>query len=298
MKSKTKLVSILLFLLLAIPLAHAEEEKCGLSNLATCIPQMFFEFVLGIINAPLQPFLTLTKNLLSEPVNIEIFISLWAIIIYILSIFYGLFLIFAGFNFMISGYSAEKRERAKEWLRNVILMMVFVQASYYLYSILIELSSSMTAGIIDMIDQKFFLLTVDNVANLGLEIMLAIPYVITLVFTVILLSLRYLLVATGVIFFPIGLFFYFIPPLQSYGKLTINVLLIVMFLPFIQSLMLLAASKVIEIPVFQNFKIVIMIAAFFLINLSMLFLMFFALAKASMGVMKSDVGKTAALLAK
>jgi len=295
---KTKLFSILLFLLLAIPLAHAEEEKCGLSNLATCIPQMFFEFVLGIINAPLQPFLTLTKNLLSEPVNIEIFISLWAIIIYILSIFYGLFLIFAGFNFMISGYSAEKRERAKEWLRNVILMMVFVQASYYLYSILIELSSSMTAGIIDMIDQKFFLLTVDNVANLGLEIMLAIPYVITLMFTVILLSLRYLLVATGVLFFPLGLFFHFIPPLQSYGKLTINVLLIVMFLPFIQSLMLLAASKVIEIPVFQNFKIVIMISAFFLINLSMLFLMFFAIAKAAMGAMKSDVGKTAVLLAK
>ena len=296
--TKTKLVCILLFLLLAMPLAHAEEEKCGLSNLATCIPQKFFEFVLGIINAPLQPFLTLTKNLLSEPVNIEIFISLWAIIIYILSIFYGLFLIFAGFNFMISGYSAEKRERAKEWLRNVILMMVFVQASYYLYSILIELSSSMTAGIIGMIDQKFFLLTVDNVANLGLEIMLAIPYVVTLVFTVILLSLRYLLVAIGVIFFPIGLFFYFIPPLQSYGKLTINVLLIVMFLPFIQSLMLLAASKVIEIPVFQNFKIVIMISAFFLINLSMLFLMFFAIAKATMGTMKSDVGRTAVLLAK
>jgi len=285
-------------ILLFLPIVHAEEEKCGLSNLATCIPQKFFEFVLGIINAPLQPFLTLTKNLLSEPVNIEIFISLWAIIIYILSIFYGLFLIFAGFNFMISGYSAEKRERAKEWLRNVILMMIFVQASYYLYSILIELSSSMTAGIIDMIDQKFFLLTVDNAANLGLEIMLAIPYVVTLMFTVILLSLRYLLVATGVLFFPLGLFFHFIPPLQSYGKLTINVLLIVMFLPFIQSLMLLAASKVIEIPVFQNFKIVIMIATFLLINLSMLFLMFFAIAKAAMGAMKSDVGKTAVLLAK
>ena len=43
-------------------------------------------------------FLTLTKNLLSEPVNIGVFISLWTIIIYMLSIFYGLFLIFAGFN--------------------------------------------------------------------------------------------------------------------------------------------------------------------------------------------------------
>src|SRR3989338_8876747 len=165
-----------MIVLLSLPIVHAEEEKCGLSNLATCIPQKFFEFVLGIINAPLQPFLTLTKNLLSEPVNIEVFISLWVIIIYILSVFYGLFLIFAGFNFMISGYSAEKREAAKMWLRNIIFMMVFVQASYYLYSILIELSSSMTAGILDMIDQQFFLLTVDNLTNFGLQIILAIPY--------------------------------------------------------------------------------------------------------------------------
>ncbi len=284
--------------ILFLPIVHAAEEDCGLTNLATCIPQKFFEFILTIINAPLQPFLTLTKNLLSEPVNIEVFISLWAIIIYILSIFYGLFLIFAGFNFMISGYSAEKRERAKEWLRNIILMMLFVQASYYLYSILIELSSSMTAGILDMIDQKFFLLTVDNLTNFGLQIILAIPYLLTLLLTVILLSLRYLLVSTGVIFFPIGLFFYFIPPLQSYGKLVINVLLIVMFLPFIQSLMLLAASKVIELPTFQDYKIVIMVSAFFLINLSMVLLMFFAIAKAAMGVIKSDAGKTVALLAK
>lgn len=34
---KTKLFSILLFLLLAIPLAHAEEDKCGF-NLAFRIP--------------------------------------------------------------------------------------------------------------------------------------------------------------------------------------------------------------------------------------------------------------------
>ncbi len=288
---------IMLFLLL-IPVAHAAEDKCGLANLATCIPQKFFEFLHGLINAPLQPFLYLTKNLLSEPVNIQVFISLWAIIVYILSIFYGLFLILAGFNFLISGYSAEKRERAKDWLKNVILMMIFVQASFYLYSILIELSSAMTAGIIGMVDPNFFLLTVDNITNLGLEIFLAIPYLLTLLLTVILLSIRYLLVATGVLFFPIGLFFYFIPPLVSYGKLTLNILLIALFLPFIQSLMLLAASKVIEIPVFQNFKIVIMIATFFLLNLTMIFLIFFAIAKAAMSVIRSDIGQTASFISK
>ena len=155
--TKTKLILLLLFLLV-IPLANAqeEEEKCGLTNLAICIPQKLYEYTLTIINAPLQHFLDLNKKLLAEPVNIEISISLWAIIIYIISIFYGLFLILAGFNFIISGYSASKRERAKAWLKNIVLMIFFVQASYYIYALLIELSASMTAGIFNLIAPEFF----------------------------------------------------------------------------------------------------------------------------------------------
>ncbi|HLC60865.1 MAG TPA: hypothetical protein VJJ52_05550 [Candidatus Nanoarchaeia archaeon] len=291
-------IILFVFILLLVPIVHAEEEKCGLTNLAVCIPQKLFEFILGLINAPLQPFLSLTKTLLSEPVAVDIFIPLWAIIIYILSIFYGLFIVFAGFNFMISGYSAEKRERAKEWLKNIVLMVIFVQASYYLYEIVLELSSAMSAGIINTIDPNFFLLTVDNVTNLGLQLILAFPYLMTLLFTVILLALRYLLVAVGVLFFPIGLFLNFIPPLQSAGKLIINILMLVIFLPFIHSLMLLAASKLVDIPAFQNYKIVIMIAAFLLINVSMIFLVFYAVSKAAFSAMKSDVGKAVAFMAK
>ncbi|MBI1935253.1 hypothetical protein HYS31_02330 [Candidatus Woesearchaeota archaeon] len=51
MKAK-KLFLTLLFLLLAITLSYAAEDKCGLANLATCIPQKFFEFLQGLINAP------------------------------------------------------------------------------------------------------------------------------------------------------------------------------------------------------------------------------------------------------
>ena len=117
-------------------------------------------------------------------------------------------------------------------------------------------------------------------------------------FTVIMLALRYLLVSVGVLFFPIGLFFNFIPPIKSVGKLILNCLFIVIFMPFINSLMLLAASKLVYISTFQNYKIVIMIAAFLLVNLSMLFLAFFAIAKAAMGAIKSDMGQAVALLAK
>ena len=62
--------------------------------------------------------------------------------------------------------------------------------------------------------------------------------------------------------------------------------------------MLLAASKVIEIPVFQNFKIVIMIATFFLVNLTMIFLIFFAIAKAAMSVIRSDIGQATNYMSK
>nr|MBI4156650.1 hypothetical protein [Candidatus Woesearchaeota archaeon] len=294
--TKTKLALVMLVTLLLIPLSFAqeqppEEEKCGLTNLAVCIPQKLYEYTLTIINAPLQPFLDLNKSLLSEPVNIDNFISLWAIIIYIISIFYGLFIIFAGFNLIISGYSSEKRERAKEWLKNIILMIFFVQASYYIYSILIDLSSSLTAGVINLIDPNFFLLTVYNIVNIGLQLILAIPYLLTLLLSIILLSLRYLLVAVGVVFFPIGLFLNFIPPLKSYGKLIINILLIIMFLPFIQSLMLLAASKLVEVGLFANYKILIMTASFILINASMILLVLFAVIKAASSVINSDAAK-------
>lgn len=75
MYKTTRLFPTLLFPLLTIPLVHAaEEESCGLTNLATCIPQKFFEFLLGIINAPLQSFLTLTKNFYRSP-SISRFLS-------------------------------------------------------------------------------------------------------------------------------------------------------------------------------------------------------------------------------
>lgn len=89
-------------------------SECGLTNLASCLPERFFEYIVYIINAPIQALLNLFKQLLTQPANIEMFYSVWAIIVYMISLFYGLFFLYAGFQFMISGYDAAKRENAKE----------------------------------------------------------------------------------------------------------------------------------------------------------------------------------------
>ncbi|PIN77986.1 hypothetical protein COV14_04805, partial [Candidatus Woesearchaeota archaeon CG10_big_fil_rev_8_21_14_0_10_33_12] len=122
-------------------------DDCGLLNLATCLPQKMFDFFIGLLNAPLQPLLSFVKTLLTANVDLTLFVSLWAIMVYVISLFYGLLLMYSGFNFIISGYDAVKREKAKEWFRNIFIMIVLVQASYFLYSWFLDINSLLTTAI-------------------------------------------------------------------------------------------------------------------------------------------------------
>ena len=266
-------------------------EECGILNLAVCIPEKIFDFFLNIINAPIQPLLDMVKSLLTEPISISLFNSLWAIMLYVISLFYGLLLLYAGFNFMISGYDVVKRSKAKEWLRNILIMIILVQASYFIYGAVIDLGSLLTVSIINLVDESFFLLTADSIVNLGLQFFFAIFYVFALIFTTILLTIRYIIVAVGVVFVPLGIFFYFIPPLQEYGKFIFNLLGICIFVTFFDALVFLVCSELINIPLFANIKILVMIGAFTISNLLMFYLMFFSIIKSAL-----SIGKTVGII--
>ncbi len=263
--------------------------ECSLLNLPACIMDIIGQFVLSIINAPIQPFLEVIRNLLTQPANSQVFGALWAVLIYVISIFYGLFILFAGFNFVISGYNAEKRERAKEWLQNVILMIFFVQASFLIYQLIAELAAGIASGVVGMIDPNFFLFTLDNLANVFLEIGLGIFYVVILFVTVVVFAVNYLLASIGVLFFPFGLFFYFIPPLRDIGRFIISALMFILFLPFFASLVLLGASVLVQVGGFSMIKIVLMIGAFALVNVLMVLLAVLAVFRAVTGVMRSGI---------
>ena len=125
-----------------------------------------------------------------------------------------------------------------------------------------------------MVDQHFFMITADNLVNIGLEFLFIFLYVIILLITLLCLTMRYLIVAFGVLFIPIGIFCYFIPPLRSYGRLIINILGMFIFITFLDAIIILACSMLITIPIFQNVKILVMITCFMIINI-----LFFVLAK-------------------
>ena len=293
MKFKKPFMLFVLFLF-SIPFIYA--DGCGIANLATCLPQMLLDFAMWFINAPIQPLLTFTKALLSEPVNTSAFMPLWAVITYVISVFYGLFMLFAGLNFMVSGHSAARRAIAKEWLGNIFIMIILVQGSFYLYSLLIDLSSSLTAGVLNIIDKDFFLLTIDNLPNIFMEFFLYIAYLGVLLLCIVLLAIRYIIVSIGVIFFPLGIFLSFLPPLRGYGNLIINLLMTAVFITFFESLLLLGASLLIGIPLFANMKIVVMIASFLLISIIMVLIAVFAVAKAALSANNSPIHRASKLI--
>lgn len=272
------------YLLVLVPIlltSSVSAEECSITNLGSCLAEKFFEFLLGILNAPIKPLLDLTYNLLTKPVNIDIFSGVWGVIVYVLSMFYGLLLIYVGFRFLIAGYSLEQREKAKKSLANVIIMMVLVQASFYLYSLSIEITASVTTVILNMLQKDFFLITIDNITNIGLEFLFIIPYIISILLTLIFLTIRYIIVSMGVLFFVIGIFLYFIEPLNHYGRLIINFLFATISITFFYSLIFLGASKLLEVGAFENFKIMVMIGAFCLVNLLSIFLLAFVIIKSA-----------------
>lgn len=255
---------------------------CGLLNLASCIPEKLYGFFISILNAPLQPLLGFIKSLLTEPVNIEVLAPIWAIILYVLSIFYGLLLLYAGMNFMFSGHNEVKRAKSKEWFQNVFLMILFTQMSFFLYGMILDVSSLLTAGMMNLVNEEFFLLTADNIINIGLQFFFALFYVLTLLFTMLILMIRYLTVAIGVVLFPIGIFLYFIPPVQDYGKLILNYLGVCIFIGFFDSVIFLVASQLIQLQIFENMKIMVMIGTFSMVNLLMLYFLFFSIIKSAL----------------
>lgn len=252
---------------------------CGLSNLASCLPDAFFQYVLSLISSPLQPLLDLVKLLLTTPVDLNLYLPLWVIVIYVLSMFYSFLIMYSGFTFLISGYDAAKRENAKQWLRNTVIMIVLVQASFFIYQSLSDVSSAIASSTLTLVPQDFFSLTIDNIPDLTQQFLFGMFYLSTLLLTLFFLTLRYAIVAVGVMFFPLAIFFYFIQPLKSYGLLALNFLLTSVFITGLDAIILAGFGKLIQIDLFSNLKIIVMITAFSLINLVTFFLMYFSIVK-------------------
>lgn len=216
---------------------------------------------------------------------------------YIISFFYIFLFLYVGYVFLTSNSNPIKRSHAKDMLRNIFLMIVLIQGSYYIYGLLIDLSTILNSVIYSFIDSTFFLITADNITNIALEFVYASTYVIVIFITLLMLVLRYILVSFGVVLFPFAIFCYFIPPLKGYGRFMINALLIFIFITFIDLLIILGGSMMVDIALFENFEILIMITCFSLVNYSLWLAIKFAMKMSVTTSLKDDLNQAVKYIA-
>ena len=265
------------FLLLLVMMPFAVADSCSITNLGNCLPEAFFGYILDMINTPLEYLLGFVQSLLTEPIDASTYSEIWAIVIYIISMFYGLLLVYSGLTFIISGYDSAKRESAKEWLKNILIMIFLVQASYLIYVLVLDVNSAMTTSVFNLIDSDFFVFTVDSFSDIASQIMFGGTYLLVLLITSIILSIRYLILSFGVALFPIAIFFYFISPLKGIGKSLLNFLGINIFMSFIASIILLFGSMLLDTSLYSGLKIFVMISSFLLVDVLLIYFLFYGL---------------------
>lgn len=273
---------LLIFVLLIMPFAAA--DSCSITNLGNCLPEAFFNYVLDMVNAPLEFLLGFVQDLLTQPVDPSMYSEIWAIVIYIISMFYGLLLVYSGLTFIISGYDVAKREAAKEWLKNILMMIFLVQASYFIYVLILDVNSALTTSVFNLIDSNFFLFTIDSLSSVASQIMFGATYLLVLFATIIILSIRYLILSFGVALFPIAIFFYFIEPLKGFGKSLLSFLFINIFMSFIASIILLFGSLLLGTSLFAGLKIAVMISSFVLVDVLLLYFLLYGLIVGAVSV--------------
>ncbi len=293
-----KLNLLFILLILVLPFVAAEEqEKCGITNLASCIPEKIYNFLLVIINITIIPLLAGIKSLLLADVQIDLFYHVWSVIRYLLSFFYLFIFVYAGYIYLFSGSSPMKRAQAKDMVQNTLIMIVLVQASFYLYGLILDLSIALNSTFVGFIDPHFFLLTADNIVNIGLQFVFGGVYMLVLLGTLLLLVIRYIVVCFGVVILPFGLFCMVVPPLKSFGQFIMEVLGWFIFITFIDLLIIFVCSLIIQVSLFENFKILVMIACFSIVNYTLWLTIKLVLHRSANFSVKESIKQTAKYLA-
>ncbi|MBI2573570.1 hypothetical protein HYV86_06920 [Candidatus Woesearchaeota archaeon] len=287
--------------LLIIPVVLAnhndDDDNWCLLNLGDCLPDILYDLILGMVNAPLLPTLLVVKKLLTMQVDLEILKQLWNIVRYALSFFYLFFFVYAGGILVFSNGSPLKRAHAKEVLQNAILLLVLVQGSFYIYQLALNTSSSLALFFADKIDPRAFLITIDNVPNVALELVYSVLYLIVLSFTSIFLVIRLLIAIFGVVLFPLALFCYFFPPLRSYGRFLLKVLAIFVFITLFDVFFLYGVSLLFTVGYFLVIKMLFMMSAFLVVNYTLYYAVKVALHGVGADSIKDDLNQAVKYIA-
>ena len=217
----------------------------GIYDSMAAVPQAvvdaFFAGVRDVVAGFVAPLFGLIKELMLRSIEPLDHVDLWLLVVTVISLCYGLLFLLVGFKFLLGSYDAVQRAQAKEWLKNAVVLVVAVNASLILYSLLLGLSSGMASFLWSSQLEPLLELGETSALNLLWVVVLAFSSF----FAVISLFMRQVFLVAGIMLFPIGIFLYLIPPVRAFGYSILAVLVTVAFMPVIDVIVLTAVNLVV-----------------------------------------------------
>ena len=202
------------------------------ADMAAALMEGFRQQLIAFI----QPLLEAAKALITLNIDPFAFQDLWLAIVAIISAFYLLLFLIVGLKFLFGCYDAVHRKQAKEWFKNAVILVVAVNASLLLYSLLLNLGSAIALTLWSEELEAVFL-----VESLGaLDLIWAGIFAVSLLLALLTLVIRQVFLILGVALFPIGVFLYFIPPLKAYGRVLLNLIGVAVFIQVLDVVVLIA----------------------------------------------------------
>ncbi len=210
------------------------------SNLPGEVVKAFTDFFRQEFAGFLNPLLLLAKSFLTTNPDPQLLFGLWQTIIYIISLFYLLLFLIVGLLFLFSSFDSARRATAKEWFKSSIFLVVGVNASFMFYQLFLGLGAAVANYLwVSEFEQLF-----SNTLLSSFNMILVCVYSGSALLAFVTLFVRYLVLLLGTVLFPIGIFFYFIPPLKAWGKMLFELLFAAVLMQIVDVIVFIGASAV------------------------------------------------------
>jgi len=245
---------------------------------------LFTDWVDGSIIEFNDPILAMSFLFLTTNPNPDVLFNWWQSIVLIISSFYLLLFLIIGFMFLYYSINYEKRAVAKEWLKNAFLMIIAVNVSFWLYKLILELSTAITQYMwIDGFGAIF-----QNPVSIeaGTLVLLFNSFGVGL--AAITLFIRYVFLMLGVMLFPIAIFLFYIPPLKNWGLIIFNLLGVALSMQFIDTVILIATNQLAVDLAGQPGEAIVPALSFLLIGIINVLMIVFATLKAVFGAIENS----------
>ncbi|VVB59843.1 Uncharacterised protein [uncultured archaeon] len=252
-------ILLVLFVFLASP-AHASSFSvdgggCSgndsiislIKNMPGCVVNSFIGTFTSGFGYTIDQFLTSSFDLISAVPNLLWFCTPYNNVMAMIESLYTLAFMGLGLFYIFRSTDVEGRLAAKEWLKDIFMMILILSFSFQIFEILVSLNTYMTTTFLSFATKDVFN-PVASFGSLVFAFIILLTAVVVLLLTFLTLLARYLLIPFLFILFPFSIFLYFIPFTKEWGAAFLRLIVSVVFMTTIDALLVMALSFLFSTP--------------------------------------------------